>query len=82
MAENRFLRALLKKSRMKKETARKKRYLQHFKRAGAKNAMTYVEWQKKGESSTYFKGAGGKARTVEAQLREAGIDPKRFKRKK
>jgi len=82
MAENRLLRALLKKSRMKRETARKKRYLQHFKKAGPKHAMTYVEWQKKGESSTYFKGAGGKTRTVEAQLREAGIDPKRFKKKK
>lgn len=82
MAKSRLLGALLKKSRMKRETARKKRYLQHFKRAGAKNAMTYVEWQKKGESPTYFKGAGGKARTVEAQLREAGVDPKRFKKKK
>jgi len=82
MAKGGFIRALLKKSRMKKETARKKRYLQHFKRAGAKNAMTYVEWQKIGESPTYFKGAGGRARTVEAQLREAGVDPKRFKKKK
>lgn len=79
--KSRLLSALFKKSRMKKETARKKRYLQHYKKAGPKHAMTYVEWQKKGEQSTYFKGAGGKARTVEAQLREAGIDPKRFKKK-
>ena len=82
MAKGGILRALLKKSRRKKETARKKRYLRHYKEAGPKHAMTYAQWMKGGEESVYFKGAGGKKRTVEAQLREAGIDPKRFKRKK
>ena len=82
MAENRFLRALLKKSRMKNETARKKRYLKHYKQAGKQHAMTYVEWQKKGEQPTYFRGRGFRKKTVEAQLREAGISPERFKKKK
>ena len=81
MAKGGIFGAFLKKSRMKRETARKKRYLQHYKKAG-KSAMTYAQWIKEGEASTYYKGAGGKRRTVEAQLREAGIDPKRFKRKK
>ena len=82
MAKSRLLGALLKKHRAKKETARKKRYLQHYKKAGPKHAMTYAQWIKEGESPTYYKGAGGKARTVEAQLREAGIDSGRFKRKR
>jgi len=77
----RILGALLKKSKAKKETARKKRYLQHYRKAG-KNALSYAQWIKKGEQSTYFKGAGGKQRTVEAQLREAGISPDRFKKKR
>ena len=81
MAKSRLLGALLKKSRMKRETARKKRYLQHYKKAG-KHALTYAQWIKEGETSAYFKGAGGKKRTVEAQLREAGISPERFKRKR
>ena len=81
MAKGGLVRALFAKRRRRKETARKKRYLQHYKKAG-KHAMTYVQWMKEGEQPTYFKGAGGRARTVEAQLREAGIDPKRFKKKK
>lgn len=81
MAKGGLLGAFLKKGRMKRETARKKRYLQHYKKAG-KHALTYAQWVKEGESPTYYKGAGGRARTVEAQLREAGISPERFKRKK
>ena len=81
MAKGGLLRALLKTSRMKKETARKKRYLEHYKKAG-KHAMTFVEWTKKGEQPTYFKGTGFKRKTVESQLREAGISPDRFKKKK
>lgn len=65
--------------RMEKETAKKKRYLQHYKKAG-KKAMTYVEWMKKGEKPVYFRGVHKP--TVGAQLREAGISPARFKRKK
>lgn len=82
MAKSRLLGALLKKSRMKRETARKKRYLQHYKKAGPKHAMTYAQWIKEGETSTYYKGAGGKAQTVEAQLRESKIDTSRFKSKR
>ena len=82
MAKSRLLGALLKKSRMKKETARKKRYLRHYKEAGPKHALSYAQWLKEGEESVYFKGAAGRKRTVEAQLREAGISPQRFKKKK
>lgn len=82
MAKGGLFRGLLKTGRMKKETARKKRYLQHFKKAGPKHALTYAQWVKEGEESVYFKGAGGKKKTVEAQLREAGIDPGRFKKKR
>lgn len=78
---NRLLGALLKKSRMKKETARKKQYLEHYKKAGPKHAMTYVEWMKKGKEPVYFKGIKKKT-TVEAQLREARISPERFKKKR
>ncbi len=66
--------------RMAKETAKKKRYAKHYKKAGPKHAMTYAEWSKKGEQPVYFKGV--RKGTAEAQLREAGISPKRFKRKK
>ncbi len=66
---------------MVKETAKKKRYLQHYKKAG-KKAMTYAEWMKKGEKPTYFKGVGLRGKSIEAQLREAGVSPARFKRKK
>ena len=62
--------------RMKKETAKKKRYAKHYAKAG-KYAMTYAQWEKKGEQPTYFKGAGGRRGTTEAQLREAGISPRR-----
>jgi len=77
-----ILHALFKKHRMKKETARKKRYLEHYKKAGPKHAMTYVQWIKTGEQPTYFKGTGFRQKTVEAQLREAGISPGRFKKKR
>lgn len=67
--------------RMKKETAQKKQYAEHYKKAGPKHAMTYVEWLKKGKQPTYFKGMP-KRKTAEARLREAGISPKRFKGRK
>ena len=62
--------------RMKKETAKKKRYAKHYAKAG-RHAMTYAQWEKKGEKQSYFKGAGGRSGTVEAQMREAGISPRR-----
>lgn len=61
------------KQRMAKETASKKRYAEHYKKAGPKHAMTYAQWSKEGEKPTYFKGAGLRRKSVEAQLREAGI---------
>lgn len=82
MAKGGILHALLKKSRAKKETARKQRYLKHYKEAGPKHALSYAQWKEKGEQPTYFKGAGMKRGTVEAQLREAGINPDRFKKKR
>ena len=81
MAKSGLLGALLKKYRAKKETASKERYLKHYKKAG-KSALTYAQWKKQGEQSTYFKGAGFKRKTVEAQLREAGVNPNRFKKKR
>ena len=67
--------------RMLKETARKQRYLQHYKKAGAK-ALTYAQFIKSGEQPTYFKGAGFRRKSVEARLREAGITGKRISRLK
>lgn len=67
--------------RIKKEVASKKEYARHYKKAGPKHAMTYAQWLKKEKESVYFKGAGGKKKTVEAQLREAGVSSKRFKKK-
>lgn len=81
MAKKGLFRALLGKGRMKRDTARKKRYLAHKEKAG-KHALTYAQWLKSGEEQAYFKGAGGRKRTVEAQLREAGISPDRFKKKR
>lgn len=59
--------AILKRTRMKKETAKKKEYLKHFKRAKA-SSMTYVQWTK----------AGGK-KSPDVMLRE--IKAKPFRRK-
>jgi len=67
---------MAKLKRMKKEMARQKRYLKHFKAAGPKHAMKYGEWIKSGESQTYFKGAGLRRRSLEAQLRESGVSKK------
>lgn len=72
--------ALFKKRAMKKETARKKRYLKHYKKAGPKHAMSYAQWLKAGEKPVYFKGV--RKGTIESRLREAGVSPERFKRKK
>ena len=68
------------KQRLAKETAQKKRYAAHYKKAGPKHAMTYAQWLKKGEEPVYFKGI--RKKSAEAQLREAGISPKRSKRRK
>ena len=75
-----IFRAILKHGKKARETKRKKRYLEHYKKAG-KHAMTYVEWMKKGEQSTYFKGLP-KRKTAEARMREAHMTEKersRFK---
>ena len=82
MAKGGLLGRFLKKSRAKRETAKKKRYLKQYEKAGPKHAMTYAEWSKKGEQPTYFKGAGLRRKTVEARLQEAGISPERFKKNK
>lgn len=58
---------------MKKETARQKRYLEHFKAAGPKHAMKYGEWIKAGETQTYFKGSKFRRKSLETRLRESGI---------
>ncbi len=84
MTKRGLLRALLSKrsskSRMKKETASQKRYAKHYKKAGSR-ALTYAQWMDKGEKQNYFKGTGFRVGSVEARLREEGIDPKRFKKK-
>ena len=73
-----IFRALFKLGKKSRETERKKRYLQHYK-ANPKNAMTYVEWMKKGEQSTYFKGLP-KRKSAEALMREAGLTLKQRSR--
>jgi len=67
------------RQKMEKETASKKAYAKHYAKAG-KHAMTYAQWEKEGSKPVYFKGV--RKKSEEAQLREAGISPKRFKRKK
>lgn len=52
----------------------KKEYAKHYKKAG-RHAMTYAQWLKKGQEPVYFRGR--KKRSVEAQLREAGVTLKR-----
>lgn len=59
--------AILKRTRIKKETARKKQYLKHFRKAKA-SAMTYSQWMK-----------AGKGRSPDVALRE--MKPRPFKRK-
>ncbi len=71
VAKRNIFRAILKHGKKARETRKKKRYLEHFKKAGPKNAMTYVEWMKKGESPVYFKGI--KKKSAEARMREAGL---------
>lgn len=81
MAKGGLISALLKKSRAKRETARKKRYLQHYKKAGKHHAMTYAQWIKEGQKTAYY-GKSKKGKTVEAQLRELRIDPTWMKKKR
>ncbi len=71
MAKRNIFRAILKHGKKARETRRKKRYLEHYKKAG-KHAMTYVQWMKKGEQPTYLKGLP-KRKTAEARMREAGL---------
>ena len=73
-----LLKRILKHRKMKKETAKKKEYLKHYKKAG-RQAMTYAEWLKKGKQPTYFRGLP-KRKTAEARMREAGMTLKRKKR--
>ena len=60
---------------LEKETAKKKEYLKHYKKAG-RHAMTYAQWLKKGKESVYI----GKRKSAEARMREAGMTLKRKKR--
>lgn len=73
--KHKLLRALFgnrgRKKRMEKETEQKKRYAEHFKKAGPKYAKTYVEWVKgekepKGKKIAYY---GQKRETADAILR-------------
>ena len=66
-----IFRAILKHGKKARETRRKKRYLEHYKKAG-KHAMTYSEWLKKGEQPTYFKGLL-RRKTAETRMLEAGM---------
>lgn len=75
MGKRNIFRAILKHGKKARETRRKKRYLEHYKKAG-KHAMTYVEWMKKGEQSPYYKGLP-KRKTAEARMREAGMTLKK-----
>lgn len=61
---------------LEKDTAKKKEYLKHYKKAGKHQAMTYAQWLKKGKESVYF----GKRKSPEARMREAGMTLKRKKR--
>lgn len=61
------------KQRIAKETASKKEYAEHYKKAGPKHAMTYAEWLKKGKQPTYFKLKKLRRKTAEARMREARI---------
>uniref|UniRef100_A0A6M3JB09 Uncharacterized protein n=1 Tax=viral metagenome TaxID=1070528 RepID=A0A6M3JB09_9ZZZZ len=80
MAKSNLLRAIL--GTTKRDTEKKKRYLEHYKKAGPEHAMTYAQWLKEGEQPTYFKGPGLRSTTVEAQLRESKVDTSRFNKKK
>lgn len=74
---------LFKTKKLKKETAKKKRYLKHYKKAGPKHAMSYAQWTKTGEKPVYFKNI--KRSSVESRLREAGLseaDVNKFRKKK
>ena len=76
-----ILHALFKKRRMKKETESKERYLKHYKTAGPKHAMTYAQWKKEGEEHLYYKLPRLRRKSVEARLRESGVNPERFRKK-
>lgn len=75
MAKRNIFRAILKHGKKARETRKKKRYLEHFKKAG-KHALTYAQWLKKGEQPTYFKGLP-KRKTAETRMREAGMTLKK-----
>ncbi len=70
MSKGSLFRALTASGRLDRETAKKKLYAKHYKKAGPKYAMTYANWLKKGRGST------------EAQLRESHTDVKRFNKNK
>jgi len=54
----------------------KKEYAKHYAAAG-RQAMTYAQWLKKGREPVYFRNIK-KKKTVEAQLREAGVTSTRI----
>ena len=63
---------------LEKETARKREYLKHYKKAGPEYAFSYAQWLEKGREPVYFRGISKP--TIEAQMREARVTLKRKKR--
>jgi len=63
---------------LEKETAKKKEYAKHYKKAGKHHAFSYAQWLEKGREPVYFRGISKP--TVEAQMREARTTLKRKKR--
>lgn len=72
------LRRSRKTKKLEADVRLKQEYAKHYKKAGPRHAMTYAQWLKKGREVVYFR--GHKKKTVEAQLREAGVTLKRRKR--
>lgn len=68
------LRRSRKTKKLEADVQLKKQYAKHYAAAG-KHALTYAQWLKKGRSPVYFRGR--KKKSVEAQLREAGVTLKR-----
>ena len=55
----------------------KQEYAKHYKKAG-RHALTYAQWLRKGREVVYFRGR--KKKSIEAQLREAGVTLKRSRK--
>jgi len=76
----RLRRSSRKTKKLEKETAKKRRYLEHYKKAGPHHAFTFAQWLEKGEQPVYFKGI--RQPTAEAKLRESRVTLKRSRRGK